>query len=145
MRIRNLTDIDIYQTLWDIVAHARMNTKDLQVRLVWIRGGSFRGYSGHYSTKDNQIVVRIRKDLTYPYPLQIATGEWFENTDGSFFQIYRKVLAKNAKQILAFVFAHELSHYNDHKLGYNLRYKQTKSDKFSYKICTELRLLEPSN
>ena len=145
MRNRNLTELDLYQTFWNIVAHSKINTKDLNVRVVWIREGSFRGYSGHYSPKDNQIVVRIRKDLTYPYPLQIATGEWFENTDGSYFQIYRKVLAKNPLQIITFVFAHELSHYNDFKLGYNLRYKQTKSDKFSYKICTELGLIEHSN
>lgn len=141
MRIKNLTDIDVYQTFWNLVAHSKLNTKGMQVKVTWLRENSMKAYGGHYDPNNGSISVRINKEIKFPYPLQMGTGEWFENPDGSFFQILRKVMLKDNLQLCAFIFAHELSHFNDHKLGYSLKYKETKADKFAYKLCSELNIL----
>ena len=142
MRVRNLTGLKVENVLWDIVFRSKVETAKLRVRILWIRQHALASYSGVFKSKENLICVRINKKNTYPHPVQMGTGEWFENPDGSYFQILKTVKVRDAIGLCALIFAHELSHYIDHIEGRNMRYKQTKADRWSHKICKDIGLID---
>ena len=107
------------------------DTHGLRVKVAYTKLGARCPYSGRFHGKRGRIRVSINSDNSYP--LEIVVGSPFNRAN------WRKFTMWSARELVAFVFLHELSHFLDHQRGLPLGCKQTKADMFALRKMGKVR------
>lgn len=101
------------------------DTSQLKAYIKNTRRGANTPYSGvcYYKTG----VIRVSVNPNIRYPLTIRVGSPFNKLSWRYYEM------NSFKEVVSFVFLHELSHYLDYRSGVSVRCKQTKADYFALK------------
>lgn len=120
MLIENRTHFDV-GFLHDFIKDC--DTQKLRVKVAHTKLGARCPYSGRFYGRKGYIRVSINPDNSYP--VEVIVGSPFNKTG------WKRFSMNSARELISFVFLHELSHFLDHQHGLPLGCKQTKADMFA--------------
>ncbi|MGQ9642120.1 MAG: hypothetical protein ACUVUF_08420 [Candidatus Bathycorpusculaceae bacterium] len=101
---------------------------DWKVIVRWKNGK--RPFSGFCNSSQKLIVIAINPKNAYPLTQKFAVGTE-QVYPGAYRYIYETITFHNPNELIHFIFLHEFSHLLDYLRGLNLRFKQTKANRFA--------------
>ena len=143
MKIENLTSLPTLE-LGEMLTRAVEELGDhsrLRVRITWARPNCRQTWTGVCKFPAS-IRVSLNPGNRYPVTERLASGVYVDRrkeiVDGKEWHFWRQlpneVIVSRHEELALLGFLHEYSHFLDHQVKRNTRFKQTQADKFAFAV-----------
>ncbi|MEM2351460.1 MAG: hypothetical protein QXT26_03535 [Thermoproteota archaeon] len=144
MRLENKTDVPLSpgdlldREDWgieygsSIIIYVRVNVNALKewvIRVYWLNRNARKPFRGQFNPSKKLITVGINRNIEYPFSAEIPVKT--EQTSFGYKYLTEKVTFNSPKELIRFIFLHELSHLIDYFKGLKMSFKQTKANRFA--------------